>query len=212
MNNIFFLNSRAFLGYPILKNSSNNPVECKDIDDVDKACKIVNTDPTPLQKITENYRKAHIRIKGLNITIENPKGSIRSKQRPDGSLIWAAKMPAHYGYIKRTIGADFDQVDCFIGKHYKSDFVYIVDQKHHESGKFDESKCMIWFKTMKQAVKCYCESFSDGSGPDRIMSISGLDWESFQRWLKTNAPLQQMLNDFKQATPDEGKRQPMDRR
>lgn len=188
------------------KNSSRKPVDCKSIKEVDDACKVVNCEPSPFQAITENYRKAHIRIEGLPITIENPKGSMRRKLRPDGSVIWECEMPAHYGYIKNTVGSDFDQVDCFIGHHDGSKFIYIIDQCHPDSGKYDESKCMIWFKTPKKAKKCYMKSFSDGSGKKRFLGISGLDIDSFKEWLKSNATLQAMTTDFDQAIPDQGKR------
>src|SRR5215469_3527784 len=198
MDDVFY----ALLGLA----KARKPVDCDCIEDVNQACKTVNCTPTPFQLITENYRKAHIRIKGLNITIENPKGSLRRKLRPDGSVIWASEMPAHYGYIRNTVGSDFDQVDCFIGKHDKSNFVYIVDQQHPDSGKYDESKCMIWFKNAKHAKKCYMKSFADGSGKKRFQGISGFDIDSFKKWLKSNATLQSMTSDFDQAIPDQGKR------
>lgn len=194
---------RVLLG---VEKARTKPIDCECIEDVNEACKVVDCSPTPFQAITENYRKAHIRIHGLDITIENPKGSMRRKLRPDGSVIWECEMPAHYGYIKNTVGSDFDQVDCFIGEHDKTKFIFIIDQCHPDSGKYDESKCMIWYKNAKKAKKSYMKSFSDGSGKDRFMGISGLDIDSFKKWLKTNATLQAMTTDFDQAIPDQGKR------
>ena len=61
-----------------------------------------------------NYKKGHLKIGGLNVTIENGKGSIRSGKGPDVKP-WSVEMPAHYGYVKGTEGADGDQMDVFIG-------------------------------------------------------------------------------------------------
>ena len=38
----------------------------------------VDTNPTEAQKEAGNYKKGHVRISGMDITIEQPKGSIRS--------------------------------------------------------------------------------------------------------------------------------------
>ena len=82
----------------------------------------VNTDPTDAQKEAGNYKKGHISIQGLPITLENPQGSIRSGKDGNGRA-WEVTMPAHYGYIKRTEGADGEQVDVYIGETPSSDNV-----------------------------------------------------------------------------------------
>jgi Inorganic Pyrophosphatase len=55
----------------------------------------VNPTPTEAQKTAGNYQKAHIRIHGLDISIENPKGSYRTgvhAARPD-----AGRLRLHQG-------------------------------------------------------------------------------------------------------------------
>lgn len=47
----------------------------------------VNTEPTEGQKEAGNYKKGHVRIDGLDITIENPKGSKRSGKDADGKEV-----------------------------------------------------------------------------------------------------------------------------
>jgi len=61
--------------------------------------------PTPAQKKAGNYRKLHTTVHGMNLSIENEKGSTRSGVGKDGKK-WSVAMPAHYGYIKGTTGAD----------------------------------------------------------------------------------------------------------
>jgi hypothetical protein len=44
----------------------------------------VDTNPTEGQKQAGNYQKGHINVQGFDITIENPKGSVRSGVDADG--------------------------------------------------------------------------------------------------------------------------------
>lgn len=56
-------------------------------------------EPTPPQKEAGNYQKGHIRIAGLDISIENPQGSKRSGVDRGGKP-WSVTMKSHYGYIR----------------------------------------------------------------------------------------------------------------
>lgn len=56
-------------------------------------------EPTDAQKEAGNYKKGHISVHGLDVTIENPRGSKRSGKGPDGKP-WEVEMSAHYGYIR----------------------------------------------------------------------------------------------------------------
>jgi hypothetical protein len=76
---------------------------------VDRAAAGTHTDPTEAQKEAGNYRKGHTRISGLDISIENPAGSVRSGQDRSGKP-WSVEMGAHYGYIRGTEGRDGDHV------------------------------------------------------------------------------------------------------
>lgn len=131
-----------------------------------------------------NYRKAHIRAFGLDIAIENPKGTIRRKLTPDGEEKWRVKMPAHYGYLKGTKGADKDAVDCYIGPDKDAKLVWIVDQIHPSDGSFDEHKCLLGFRSYEDAVKAYEAGFSDGSGAKRKGAVVEMDLAEFKDWLK----------------------------
>ena len=67
--------------------------------DLAKAEKSVDTAPTDAQKDSGNYRKGHLTLQGLQITIENPKGSYRSGTSKSGKK-WRTLMNASYGYIR----------------------------------------------------------------------------------------------------------------
>lgn len=134
-----------------------------------------------------NYRKGHIWINGLNVSIENAKGSRRGEKDEKG-IKWQVKMPAAYGYIRGTIGADGDQVDCYIGKHPKSDTVWVIDQNVvSKKGKvkgFDEHKCMLGYKKLHRALADWHASHFGNDGHDRFADVVELSMDEFKRWLK----------------------------
>ncbi|MDH5298371.1 MAG: LPD5 domain-containing protein, partial [Desulfobulbaceae bacterium] len=139
-------------------------------------------DPTIAQQESGNYKKGHLRVHGLDITIENPKGSTRSGVDRENKP-WSVTMPAHYGYIKRTEGKDGDHVDIYLGNSIGSGKVFVVDQKDIGTGKFDEHKVMIGFDTRAEAEKAYVAGFSDGRGKERIGAMSELSVDQFKEWL-----------------------------
>ena len=138
---------------------------------------------TEAQKHAGNYKKTHINLQGLNIAIENAKGSTRSGKDKTGKA-WSVKMPADYGYIKGTSGADGDHVDVYVGPDINSDSVFVVDQKDRVTGKFDEHKVMIGFKSLHDATEVYKSAFNDGKGADRMGHVARLTMHEFKNWLK----------------------------
>jgi hypothetical protein len=143
----------------------------------------VNRAPTEAQKEAGNYRKAHRSFAGLGITIENPKGSTRSGTDAKGNF-WSVRMPADYGYIKRTEGADGDHVDVYLGPNEHSGVVYVVNQKDLRTGAFDEHKCLLGFNSMQDALATYKSGFSDGKGAQRAGSVETMTMDQFKQWLK----------------------------
>lgn len=99
---------------------------------------------------------------GLNISIENKKGTIRRGVDSDGHK-WAIKMHYDYGYIRGTEGADGDHVDCYIGDNIDAKNVYIIHQKIPGTNKYDEDKCMLGFDTLADAKAAYMKQY-DKSG------------------------------------------------
>lgn len=142
-----------------------------------------------------NYPKGHIWFQGLNISIENGKGSTkRGKKTPQGTE-WAVTMPAHYGYIRGTIGADDDQIDVYLGKRPESRTVWVIDQnKVSKKGKvkgFDEHKVGLGYTKLRKFLKDYLKSHPDGR-PERVETITELSMKEFKNWLasgNTRAPL-----------------------
>ena len=137
-------------------------------------------EPTQAQKESGNYKKGHVTLQGLDISIENPRGSERAGTNPDGTA-WRHVMSDHYGYIKRTEGADGDAVDVYVGPALDSDRVFVVNQINQKTGKFDEHKVMLGFDSQAAAVKAYRSNFDPGwkVGPVHAMSMA-----EFKDWLK----------------------------
>jgi hypothetical protein len=165
--------------------SIGNPIRIETAADLDQAIDIANTEPTEGQKEAGNYRKVHIRYHGLDIAIENPKGSVRRGRDPQGRE-WSNELPAHYGYIKRTEGADGDQIDVYIGDSPEpgNTRVFVIDQRDPDTGKFDEHKLILGARSREEAIDIYERAFDDGSAMDRAGGIAETDIESIRQWLK----------------------------
>jgi hypothetical protein len=125
------------------------------------ARKDAHTEPTDAQKDAGNYRKGHVRWKGFEITIENPKGSLRKGTSKDGKK-WSVKMQYDYGYIRGTVGRDKDHVDIFLGPQLDSEVLYVVNQVDPGTGRFDEHKVIAGAISEAQAREIYLSNYEDG--------------------------------------------------
>lgn len=137
-------------------------------------------EPTEAQQRAGNYKLGHTTLHGLNISIENPRGSVRSGTDADGKA-WSHTMSDHYGYVRGTEGADGDHVDVYIGPKPESKQVWVVDQVHQGTGQFDEHKAMLGFTSKRDAIQAYKANFDKGwkVGPVKAMTVDG-----FKQWLK----------------------------
>ena len=118
-----------------------------------------NINPTEAQKEAGNYKKAHIKINGMDISVENPIGSVRRGVDEDGTA-WEHEMKSHYGYFKGTIGKDGDHIDVFTKSNTPDDYsgpVFVIDQVNPSTGKFDESKVMLGYDNAEEAKQAYLE-------------------------------------------------------
>lgn len=141
-------------------------------------------EPTPAQAEAENYKTGKAKWRGLDLSVENKKGSTRSKVGPDGKTAWSVTMPAHYGRILGTEGADGDHVDFYMGEDEGSEAVFVVDQIDPKTGEFDEHKVMLGFKDEAEAKAAYEAGFSDGSGKSRMGAITHWSAGDFDQQVK----------------------------
>lgn len=139
-------------------------------------------EPTQAQIEAGNYKKGHIKVHGLDIAVENPRGSERRGTDPDGNE-WSHNMSDHYGYIKRTTGADQEHIDTYVGKNPESENVFIVDQIDQGSGGFDEHKVMLGFDSQEEAITAYKSNFEKGW---KVGPVTQMSKDQFKDWLKNS--------------------------
>ena len=141
--------------------------------------------PTEAQAKAGKYAKGNLKFDGLDIAIENPVGSTRSGTDPTGNK-WSVDMTAHYGFVRRTMGADGDQVDVYIAPNARAGSpVYVFDQ-HNDDGSFDEHKVVLGVRSQAEAERIYDAHFSDGSGPSRRRGVKAMSMDEFKSWLKSD--------------------------
>jgi phage-related protein (TIGR01555 family) len=110
----------------------------------------------------------------LAVVIENPKGTLRS------GIGWSALMPADYGYLRLTRGADGDQVDCFLGEDSKADKVWVINRQDPVTKAFDEHKVMLGFSSDTEAMKVFTQAYDSPQHLDGVVEFS---LDEFKRWL-----------------------------
>ncbi|MGL4868795.1 MAG: LPD38 domain-containing protein [Aeromonas veronii] len=157
------------------------PAASEPVQQIEAARAEVAPEPTEAQKEAGNYKKGHLTLQGLDIALENPKGSTRSGTDKDGKA-WQSTMAHDYGYIKRTMGADGDHVDVFIGDQPDSETVYVVDQVDPKTGKFDEHKVMMGFADEQAAQDGYLANYEKGW--KGLSAIKAMPMDEFKRWVK----------------------------
>lgn len=155
-------------------------------DEINIRANEADVNPTEPQKEAGNYKMGHISVKGMKISIENPKGSYRKYKKDDGTE-GRNLMHHHYGYFNVTKGKDGDAVDCFIGPNIENfTTVYCVDQNlsakagnHH--GVFDETKVMLGFSSIEEAKQAYMANYSPDW--DGFRCITAVSLKTFKKWL-----------------------------
>lgn len=155
----------------------------------------VNQSPTDAQKEAGNYKKGHVTIQGLSVTIENPKGSTRSGVDAAGKE-WSIQMNNTYGYILGTTGRDKDHIDVFLGDNPLSTKVFVIDQVGKD-GSFDEHKVMLGFDSIEEAKAAYLSNYEDGW--QGLGNITETDIQSFTNWAKNNGSRIKPFAEYKIA-------------
>lgn len=135
--------------------------------------------PTDAQKEAGNYKVGRIRIQGMDISIENPKGSKRSGVSPDG-VRWESTMAHHYGYFPGTKAADGDNLDVFVTDGAEdAPSIFIIDQRNQD-GSFDEQKVVFGPRTEEEARAAYLANYEPGwTG---LGAISSMPVDAFKSW------------------------------
>lgn len=159
----------------------------------------VDQNPTEAQKEAGNYKKGHVKVDGFDITIENPKGSVRSGKDSDGKE-WSVTMNNDYGYIRGTEGVDGDHIDVFLSDNPEQGNVYVIDQVNQKTGEFDESKVMYGFNSLEEAKDAYLSNFEKGW---KVGVVSGVSKEEFRKWIESSVRKTKPFSEYKSVKVEE---------
>jgi ribosomal protein S18 acetylase RimI-like enzyme len=142
----------------------------------------VKVGPPPKRNRKEWPYQGSISFRGLDILVENKRGTDRVWTDENNKETGRTRMHHHYGEVRRTMGPDGDPVDVFVGPDSGSDVVYIVHQmKRPKYKEYDEDKCMLGFRTAKEAKAAYLMHYDD----DRFFgSMTTMSFEDFKKLLK----------------------------
>jgi hypothetical protein len=98
----------------------------------------------------------------------------------------ASRLPHHYGYIRRTDGADGQHVDVFVGPHLKSPrHLRHRPAQHPRRPRLRRAQGVHRLRQQgSQARAAYHRAFSDGRGKERIGHVERMSVDGFKDWLR----------------------------
>lgn len=173
----------------VFNNSSIIPVENASLQSSIEAAEAeTDTNPTDGQKEAGNYKKGHVKVAGFNISIEQPRGSVRSGTDANGKK-WSVTMNNTYGYMTDNVGVDGDHLDVFLSNDIDSwdqQNVYVVDQ-YNLDGTFDEHKVMLGFNDRDDATDAYFSNYdSSWRTSKRKIITSTVPMDIFKKWIESS--------------------------
>lgn len=167
--------------------------------------KETDTTPTEKQKEAGNYKKGHVQVGTFNITIENPKESVRSGIDTEGNK-WETTMQNTYGYIRGTEGVDGDHIDVFLSDDidgWNGRKVFVVDQ-YNEDGTFDEHKVMLGFNEADDAEAAYFANYDRNWAKKHKTVLTGVNLEEFEKWIESSHRKTKAFSEYKSVKTIEG--------
>lgn len=169
-----------------------------------------NTDinPTEAQKEAGNYKKGHVRVGTFDISIEQPKGSVRSGVDANGKK-WETTMQNTYGYIRGTEGVDSDHIDVFLSDDidgWNGRKAFVVDQ-YNEDGSFDEHKVMLGFNEAADAETAYFANYDKDWAKKHKTVVTPVNLEDFEKWIGSSHRKTKAFAEYKSVKTDSNKAQ-----
>ena len=160
-----------------------------------------DTNPSEAQKIAGNYKKGHLKVDGYEISIENPKGSVRSGVDPNGER-WSVTMNDTYGYIGKKYGADGDHLDVYLNDNADLDnfngSIYVIDlYKDSKGEEFDEHKIMWGYDSRKDARESFLKNYDDQWAKEHLIIVTGIGTkDGFKRWMDSSKTKRKPFNEI----------------
>ncbi len=157
-----------------------------------------DTNPTDAQKAAGNYKKGHVQVGTFNVTVETPKGSVRSGVDASGKE-WQTTMNNTYGYIRGTEGVDGDHIDVFLSDDidgWNGRRVFVIDQ-YNTDGTFDEHKVMLGFNSEEDATAAYLSNYEKSWADDHKIVCSSVIIDEFEKWIDSSHRKTKPFTDYK---------------
>ena len=147
--------------------------------------------PSQAQLDAGNYRKERRSFQGLPITIENPRGSIRSGVDRDGHE-WSVGMSHDYGYVRGgAMGVDGDAFDVYLGPDSTAPMAFVITTMAPPAfTQPDEQKAMLGFQSEDQARAAYLAHYDN---PAFLGAVRAMPMAEFKRQLATTRAAPRML-------------------
>jgi hypothetical protein len=164
---------------------------------VSRAATETDTAPTDAQREAGNYKAGTVHFHGLTVKIEYPKGSVRSGTGPDGKK-WSRTVRNHYGRLKRTVGADGEPIDVWVGDHPGSQIAFRISFLTAD-GDHDEEKLVLGVRNGKEARDIIRDNYPEGFLEERIGEIRGFFLPDLKKWISSHTAENQHLARKKAA-------------
>jgi hypothetical protein len=110
------------------------------------------TDPNDPKKVQ------HLQFAGFGVTIEFPKGSIRTIKNTDGDICYKKLMQYPYGFLDGTEGRDGDEVDIILGPNENAEQAFVahmIDKGPDVDQREDEDKAFLGFDNYADALSAF---------------------------------------------------------
>ena len=164
-----------------------------------------NTDinPTEAQKEAGNYKKGHVRVGTFDISIEQPKGSVRSGVDANGKK-WETTMQNTYGYIRGTEGVDGDHIDVFLSDDidgWNGRKAFVVE--YNEDGSFDEHKVMLGFNEAADAETAYFANYDKDWAKKHKTVVTPVNLEDFEKWIGSSHRKTKAFAEYKSVKTED---------
>jgi len=124
----------------------------------------------------------YINFQGIDIDIENIKGTTR-KGKSDEGKEWETYMNAHYGEFRKagTGGTDQDKLDVYVMDNHNSPLAIIVHQQNPKTKEYDEDKIILGADSEEEAIKLYKSQYDS---PDYYQDHVTVSVGELWSWIK----------------------------
>lgn len=145
---------------------------------LEKAAEFIDPNPSPVAKAAKTFSRGHVRLHGMDIALEQDRGSQRSGVDADGNP-WKSRYAHYYGEIAGSVGGDGEPLDVFVGPDPESELVFVIDQNKAD-GTWDECKVMLGFLNAADAKQGYLDCYAPNwKGCGKVTSLT---MEQFKDW------------------------------